>query len=116
MPETDSLRIAHPWTETNRTNSGGRTDTQNSSTRIRTGRQARKTSPDTGSTLQTAAITTGLPFAGVILLLIYTLFTGLAHEHAVLQEIETPSTLPDGGDTESNATRSGPATTESDGD
>jgi choline/glycine/proline betaine transport protein len=43
--------------------------------------------------LQTAAITTGLPFAVVILVLIYTLFRGLAHEHAVLEEIETPSSL-----------------------
>ena len=45
--------------------------------------------------LQTAAITTGLPFAVVILVLIYTLFQGLAHEHAVLEEIETPSSLSD---------------------
>ncbi len=40
--------------------------------------------------LQTAAITTGLPFAVVLLVMIYTLFKGLAHEHAVLEEIETP--------------------------
>jgi choline/glycine/proline betaine transport protein len=45
--------------------------------------------------LQTAAITTGLPFAVVILVLIYTLFTGLAREHAVLEAIETPSETPD---------------------
>ena len=45
--------------------------------------------------LQTAAITTGLPFAVVILVLIYTLFKGLAREHAVLEAIETPSETPE---------------------
>ncbi|MFW5922378.1 MAG: BCCT family transporter [Halodesulfurarchaeum sp.] len=45
--------------------------------------------------LQTAAITTGLPFAVVILVMIYTLFKGLAREHAVLEAIETPSETPE---------------------
>ncbi|MGM0372328.1 MAG: BCCT family transporter [Halobacteriota archaeon] len=40
--------------------------------------------------LQTAAITTGMPFAGVILILIYTLYKGLQEEYETLQEIETP--------------------------
>jgi choline/glycine/proline betaine transport protein len=51
--------------------------------------------------LQTAAITTGLPFAGVILILIYTLFKGLQEEHRVLSSIETPPGVAGGSNPDS---------------
>ena len=38
--------------------------------------------------LQTAAITTGLPFAGVLLLMVYTVYLGLDTEYEILQSEE----------------------------
>ncbi|MDX1746871.1 MAG: BCCT family transporter, partial [Halobacteriales archaeon] len=40
------------------------------------------------SALQTASITTGLPFAAILLLMVYTVYLGLDHEYEILQSEE----------------------------
>ena len=52
--------------------------------------------------LQTAAITTGLPFAVLILLLIYTVYRGLETEYETLRTIDPESDLPDGSSTDAD--------------
>jgi len=50
--------------------------------------------------LQTAAITTGLPFAAVLLLMVYTVYLGLSNEYEILQSEEFRERISDISDEE----------------
>ncbi|MFB6227945.1 MAG: BCCT family transporter, partial [Halobacteriales archaeon] len=45
--------------------------------------------------LQTAAITTGLPFAVILLLMCYTVYLGLSNEYEILESEEFAETISD---------------------